>query len=1231
MNLDTAIRLTAQVQGANNIRGLAQQFQQLSGASQVSGRQLDRLYTETKKLAAAAGGSINSLRQQRTALLTIRDALEPTSRRFQMLTRDVEALDQRLKRLNGTQRETANTQRGIGRQAVGSALGTLATGGGLQGAAGALAGGLAFSGGIAGVLAGVGITAVAAGGALAARVGVQAETAEVRLRALTDQFGEFNQAQLAATRIAGTLRISQIEAADGLSQLYAALRPTGVTLREIEDAFIGFTAAARVSGSTVAESSAALLQLRQALGSGVLQGDELRSLREQAPLAAQAIAREMGVTIGELKALGSEGKITTDIVLRALATLKNENLGKLNQQFNTSAQALADMRVAIDKLGVSLSRIFGPAGLGTIKVFTAALREAKALIDGFALGPEDAFKNSVRSGRVSPFFGNTFLDFFNARGEAEDIFKGSSGVGGTGLSGLQREAAELARIRRQPPSVVLAELMRNRLERMENRPGNLTQEQRDAQADAARQRAAGRERAMQAEGEKARKKADKDREDALKRQFDLETRLGDIRLQTEKRLAEFREQSLRRAQQLEQDIRDQREQADRRMDRLTFNLRGQEEDRALRAEIQRAREAGMPTEGLELRLSAQQEMRRAITDVDDINNSLQDNYKTLNRSIKQLATDYSEGLRDVVQQGAEATTDALRDAQRQVQQARVTGGAIRGGAVTSRTRDPDAERTGWDIVHPGGRGAAIRTPVALTITGTGFQGRGAGSTGRGYGNWITGEFQLGGKSYELLIGHFDRIDVAKGMQVPAGTALGTQGITGRTFGTHATTHVNPLRGATVADAWSALDQLTRVWERGGGIAGTAPAPMVSAPTATAPAPQLRPQDLAAPNQAQVTAAARGLMDLQGRSARVEGVSILGGLLDNRIANFSENTKELTDQANATRQQLENYQRQQVLIRGGLSPEISKMRVEAERKLETERNYLQVLEQVVIDEMRSKELTDSQKKGYEDLLTRIRDRLGNQLAIVDGMVKEQQQLDRLTQAYEEKRQLVEGIAGSIGEGIAGSIDLLINGTENWGASLREIAAGVLQDIAQQLAQMMIVRPAVEGIQSMLNNMIGPRPQPASPLTSYAFSAAALIGNAGLSHLLGGGSGSLFGASALAPGLESFGFANGGIMTSAGPLPLRAYSAGGIANSPQLALFGEGRRPEAFVPLPDGRRIPVALQGGSQGGSVVNVTVNAQGSAVQGNDNRSERLGRVVAQAIQEEMIRQRRPGGLLSAV
>ena len=143
-----------------------------------------------------------------------------------------------------------------------------------------------------------------------------------------------------------------------------------------------------------------------------------------------------------------------------------------------------------------------------------------------------------------------------------------------------------------------------------------------------------------------------------------------------------------------------------------------------------------------------------------------------------------------------------------------SGGAVRRGALSNRQRDPDAEKTGWDITMPGGRGASVQAPLDLTITGTGFQGKGSGSSGSGYGNWISGEFQLGGKTYELLLGHFDKVSVSKGMKVPAGGSLGTQGITGRTFGSHVTTHVNPLKGATVEDAWNALGKVTDTWEKG---------------------------------------------------------------------------------------------------------------------------------------------------------------------------------------------------------------------------------------------------------------------------------------------------------------------------------------------------------------------------------------------------------------------------------
>lgn len=107
-----------------------------------------------------------------------------------------------------------------------------------------------------------------------------------------------------------------------------------------------------------------------------------------------------------------------------------------------------------------------------------------------------------------------------------------------------------------------------------------------------------------------------------------------------------------------------------------------------------------------------------------------------------------------------------------------------------------------------------------------------------------------------------------------------------------------------------------------------------------------------------------------------------------------------------------------------------------------------------------------------------------------------------------------------------------------------------------------------------------------------------------------------------------FADGGIMTSEGPMPLRRYARGGVANSPQLAMFGEGAMPEAYVPLPDGRSIPVTMQGGG-GDVVVNVNVESGSTTVQSQDGAGQ-LGRLIAGAVKAELINQKRPGGLLAA-
>ena len=77
--------------------------------------------------------------------------------------------------------------------------------------------------------------------------------------------------------------------------------------------------AIKVSGASAVEAKAAMLQFGQALGSGKLAGDELRSLLENAPYLMRQLADGLGVPIGALKQLGEDGKLTADVVVNALS------------------------------------------------------------------------------------------------------------------------------------------------------------------------------------------------------------------------------------------------------------------------------------------------------------------------------------------------------------------------------------------------------------------------------------------------------------------------------------------------------------------------------------------------------------------------------------------------------------------------------------------------------------------------------------------------------------------------------------------------------------------------------------------------------------------------------------------------------------------------------------------------------------------------------------------------
>lgn len=104
----------------------------------------------------------------------------------------------------------------------------------------------------------------------------------------------------------------------------------------------------KISGASVQEASAAMYQLTQAMAAGKLQGDEFHSIMENAPLLAQSIASEMGLTVGQLKEMSSQGLITADIIKNALfnsAEETNEKFSEIPMTFAEVGQSIQNQLI----------------------------------------------------------------------------------------------------------------------------------------------------------------------------------------------------------------------------------------------------------------------------------------------------------------------------------------------------------------------------------------------------------------------------------------------------------------------------------------------------------------------------------------------------------------------------------------------------------------------------------------------------------------------------------------------------------------------------------------------------------------------------------------------------------------------------------------------------------------------------------------------------------------------
>ena len=192
------------------------------------------------------------------------------------------------------------------------------------------------------------------------------------------------------------------------------------------------------------------------------------------------------------------------------------------------------------------------------------------------------------------------------------------------------------------------------------------------------------------------------------------------------------------------------------------------------------------------------------------------------------------------------------------------------------------------------------------------------------------------------------------------------------------------------------------------------------------------------------------------------------------------------------------------------------------------------------------------------------------------------------------------------GIKGVEDAIFSLTTTGKANFQEFAKSILENTARMIIQQLILRSVMQII-----GAIGGGPKLAAgagQVSSFNAAAAQYMPNA---------LGNAYAANGIQP------FAMGGIVKRP---TMFAFANGGAG---RLGLMGEAG-PEAIMPL---RRLPNGRLGVEQAGGgtpvTVNVSVDASGTAVQGDAGQGEQLGRVVAQAVQAELIKQRRPGGLLN--
>uniref|UniRef100_UPI0028A9A8BF tape measure protein n=1 Tax=Acinetobacter gerneri TaxID=202952 RepID=UPI0028A9A8BF len=197
-----------------------------------------------------------------------------------------------------------------------------------------------------------------------------------RLKLVTNSQVELNKAMGDTFAIAQKTRQSWESAAQVYQGFANNAKTLGLTMAQTAQLTETVSKAVAISGGSAASSEAALIQFNQALGAGALRGEELNSVMEQTPGLAKAIAEGMGITVGQLRTVAAQGKITSEELVKALTKAKSSVDDLFSKTDITIGQS-------ITLLNNELSKFVGEAGQssGAAKTLAESIQVLSQNID----------------------------------------------------------------------------------------------------------------------------------------------------------------------------------------------------------------------------------------------------------------------------------------------------------------------------------------------------------------------------------------------------------------------------------------------------------------------------------------------------------------------------------------------------------------------------------------------------------------------------------------------------------------------------------------------------------------------------------------------------------------------------------------------------------------------------------------------------------------------------------